>query len=73
MSIYERMDNELAAKDDRISELERENAALKKAVLFFDKCQWKPDCDEWFAADEKAAANVIIRRALEIARKEAQS
>ena len=57
---------------DFARDLERENDALRAAVLFIPKMRWKEDVFNPFhpdVVDEKAAANVIVRRAIEIAGK----
>lgn len=63
MRTYERIDNELATKDDRIAELERENAALRE-----EKRQWEAFRDyvqkfgDYWKAFERRAAIDAARK-----------
>lgn len=61
MSTYERMDNELAAKDDRIAELERDLASLRHDLSVAQN--WVEHHSKH--ADDLIAVNVALRAALD--------
>jgi len=69
VSIYERLDNELAAKDDRISELERENAAQAQALQIERECVASLTRDNGVllqAADATKAGSLAVSQAGQI-------